>query len=108
MATQTTSPRDRRGRRRKPGEARWPAKSARTDHSHRRDCTGSVGAGGGSIPAGWMLSTSLKTRVEVLKFPPTWIPMSHSGTTTAWRLTVNPFGKYFHELDVLFDLGDDR
>jgi len=47
------------------------------------------------FPLAWMFSTSLKTRIEVLKFPPTWIPVSAQWDNYRVALTVNPFGKYF-------------
>jgi multiple sugar transport system permease protein len=47
------------------------------------------------FPLAWMLSTSLKTRIEVLKFPPTWIPIVAQWDNYRVALTVNPFGKYF-------------
>src|SRR5689334_10446924 len=47
------------------------------------------------FPLAWMISTSLKTRIEVLKFPPTWIPVVAQWDNYRVALTVNPFGKYF-------------
>ncbi|MCK4681334.1 hypothetical protein KAT82_09410, partial [bacterium] len=29
------------------------------------------------VPFFWMLSTSLKSPIEILQFPPTWIPTGH-------------------------------
>src|SRR5215217_8936162 len=47
------------------------------------------------FPLAWMLSTSLKTRIEVLKFPPNWIPAVPQWQNYPDALTVNPFGRYF-------------
>jgi multiple sugar transport system permease protein len=47
------------------------------------------------FPLAWMLSTSLKTRLEVLKFPPNWIPAVPQWQNYPDALTVNPFGRYF-------------
>jgi multiple sugar transport system permease protein len=47
------------------------------------------------FPLAWMLSTSLKTRLEVLKFPPNWIPAIPQWQNYPDALTVNPFGRYF-------------
>jgi multiple sugar transport system permease protein len=47
------------------------------------------------FPLAWMLSTSLKTRLEVLKFPPNWIPAVPQWDNYREALTVNPFGRYF-------------
>jgi multiple sugar transport system permease protein len=47
------------------------------------------------FPLAWMFSTSLKTRLEVLKFPPIWIPAVPQWGNYPQALTVNPFGRYF-------------
>jgi ABC-type glycerol-3-phosphate transport system permease component len=48
------------------------------------------------FPLAWMISTSLKTRVEVAKFPPTWIPPVPQWDNYRQALTgANPFGRYF-------------
>src|SRR6266487_4819518 len=47
------------------------------------------------FPLAWMISTSLKTRLEVLKFPPNWIPAIPQWDNYRVALTVNPFGRYF-------------
>ncbi len=47
------------------------------------------------FPLAWMISTSLKTRLEVLKFPPNWIPTIPQWDNYRVALTVNPFGRYF-------------
>ncbi len=47
------------------------------------------------FPLAWMISTSLKTRLEVLKFPPNWIPAVPQWGNYTQALTINPFGKYF-------------
>src|SRR5262249_50762163 len=47
------------------------------------------------FPLAWMFSTSLKTRAEVLKFPPNWIPVVPQWQNYREALTVNPFGRYF-------------
>ena len=47
------------------------------------------------FPLAWMISTSLKTRVEVLKFPPIWIPAVPQWQNYPQALTINPFGRFF-------------
>jgi multiple sugar transport system permease protein len=48
------------------------------------------------FPLAWMLSTSLKTRAEVAKFPPVWIPAIPQWDNFRQALTgANPFGRYF-------------
>src|SRR5262245_8873416 len=48
------------------------------------------------FPLVWMLSTSLKTRAEVAKFPPVWIPNIPQWDNYRVALTgANPFAKYF-------------
>jgi ABC-type glycerol-3-phosphate transport system permease component len=48
------------------------------------------------FPLVWMLSTSLKTRAEVAKFPPVWIPRIPQWDNYRIALTgQNPFGRYF-------------
>ena len=47
------------------------------------------------FPLAWMFSTSLKTRVEVLKFPPIWIPAVPQWQNYPQALTINPFGRFF-------------
>jgi multiple sugar transport system permease protein len=47
------------------------------------------------FPLAWMISTSLKTRLEVLKLPPNWIPAVPQWDNYRVALTVNPFGRYF-------------
>jgi multiple sugar transport system permease protein len=48
------------------------------------------------FPLVWMISTSLKTRAEVAKFPPVWIPAVPQWDNFRVALTgQNPFGKYF-------------
>lgn len=47
------------------------------------------------LPAVWMVSTSLKTDFEVLKFPPSWIPVDPRWDNYREALTSNPFGIYF-------------
>jgi multiple sugar transport system permease protein len=48
------------------------------------------------FPLVWMLSTSLKTRAEVAKFPPVWIPAIPQWDNYRVALTgANPFGRYF-------------
>src|SRR5690348_6720207 len=48
------------------------------------------------FPLAWMISTSLKTRLEVLKFPPNWIPAVPQWQNYPQALTINPFGRYFY------------
>jgi len=43
------------------------------------------------FPVAWMLSTSLKTRFEVYKFPPQWMPRSPQWHNYVDALTFNPF-----------------
>lgn len=47
------------------------------------------------FPIAWMLSTSLKTRFEAVRFPPTWIPADPQWENYRVALTSNPFGTYF-------------
>jgi ABC-type glycerol-3-phosphate transport system permease component len=47
------------------------------------------------LPAAWMISTSLKTQFEALKFPPKWIPVDPQWANYRVALTSNPFGRYF-------------
>lgn len=48
------------------------------------------------FPIAWMISTSLKTRVEVSKFPPAWIPAVPQWNNYTEALTgQNPFAVYF-------------
>ena len=48
------------------------------------------------FPLAWMISTSLKTRAEVAKFPPVWIPAVPQWKNFSDALTgANPFGRYF-------------
>ena len=47
------------------------------------------------FPLIWMLSTSLKTQLEALKSPPTWIPADPQWVNYYDALTFNPFGLYF-------------
>jgi multiple sugar transport system permease protein len=48
------------------------------------------------FPLAWMISTSLKTRVEVARFPPVWIPPVPQWDNYRQALTgANPFGRYF-------------
>ncbi len=59
------------------------------------------------FPIAWMLSTSLKTRFEAVKFPPTWIPADPQWDNYRVALTSNPFAKYFqntmfYALSVMF------
>lgn len=48
------------------------------------------------FPLAWMISTALKTRAEVAKFPPVWIPRIPQWDNFRVALTgANPFGRYF-------------
>jgi multiple sugar transport system permease protein len=48
------------------------------------------------FPLAWMFSTSLKTRAEVIRFPPNWIPVIPQWDNYRQALTgANPFGIYF-------------
>jgi multiple sugar transport system permease protein len=47
------------------------------------------------FPVAWMVSTSLKTRMETLAMPPVWIPKSLQWVNYTEALTFNPFGLYF-------------
>jgi ABC-type glycerol-3-phosphate transport system permease component len=48
------------------------------------------------FPLAWMISTALKTRAEVAKFPPVWIPNIPQWDNFRIALTgANPFGRYF-------------
>ena len=55
----------------------------------------SLGAATMVLPFFWMISTSLKTPPEALRFPPTWIPkiFDFSNYVEAWRAV--PFPRYF-------------
>ncbi len=55
------------------------------------------------FPVAWMISTSLKTRVEALQLPPVWIPPNPQWDNYRVALTTNPFGRYF--LNTLFYAG---
>lgn len=47
------------------------------------------------LPFYWMVTTALKTPLEAIKFPPTWIPHNFvwQNFVHAWRSA--PFGRYF-------------
>lgn len=47
------------------------------------------------VPVVWMVSTSLKTRPEILVFPPKWIPSKPMWSNYPEALTFLPFGQYF-------------
>ncbi len=47
------------------------------------------------FPVAWMLSTSLKTRMETLAMPPIWIPKELQWVNYKEALTFNPFAMYF-------------
>jgi ABC-type glycerol-3-phosphate transport system permease component len=48
------------------------------------------------FPIAWMISTSLKTRFEAIRFPPTWIPADPQWSNYRVALTeVAPFATYF-------------
>jgi len=47
------------------------------------------------FPVAWMLSTSLKSDIEVFKMPPVWIPAELNWHNYYDALTFNPFGRYF-------------
>ncbi|UCC63522.1 MAG: carbohydrate ABC transporter permease [Anaerolineae bacterium] len=47
------------------------------------------------FPISWMVSTSLKTRMETLAMPPIWIPKELQWINYKESLTFNPFGLYF-------------
>lgn len=48
------------------------------------------------FPLAWMISTSLKTKAEVAKFPPVWIPNIPQWENYPVALTgANPFGRFF-------------
>lgn len=46
-------------------------------------------------PLAWMLSTSLKTRSEVFRFPPEWIPEAFLWRNYVEALTLLPFDVFF-------------
>jgi len=54
-----------------------------------------LGVGVILFPIGWMVSTSLKTRMETLAMPPIWIPKELQWINYKEALTLNPFGLYF-------------
>ncbi len=48
------------------------------------------------FPIAWMISTSLKTRTEAIRFPPTWIPSNPQWSNYRQALVeIAPFGRYF-------------
>lgn len=47
------------------------------------------------LPAAWMISTSLKTQFEALRFPPNWLPLDPQWGNYPEALTTNPFRTYF-------------
>lgn len=55
----------------------------------------SVGAAVILLPVVWMVSTSLKTPQEVMRFPPTWIPQKIMWSNYREALTFLPFGLFF-------------
>jgi multiple sugar transport system permease protein len=55
------------------------------------------------FPVGWMVSTSLKTRFEAVRFPPSWLPNVPQWQNYGDALTANPFGRYF--INTLFYAG---
>lgn len=58
----------------------------RTQPIHRIVAYGMLFSGSAFLraPLVWMLSTSLKTRSPVFRFPPEWVPEQFSGVTT-WQ-----------------------
>ena len=52
------------------------------------------------FPLGWMISTSLKTRAEAVRFPPSLLPADPQWQNYPEALTAKPFGRYF--LNTLF------
>lgn len=55
------------------------------------------------FPLGWMISTSLKTRAEAVRFPPSWLPADPQWQNYRDALTAKPFGRYF--INTLFYAG---
>ena len=53
------------------------------------------------IPFLWMLSTSLKTDLEVYSFPPTVIPKEVKWSNYPEALTLQPFGRFFFNTAVV-------
>lgn len=47
------------------------------------------------LPFYWMITTSLKSPVEAVKFPPTWVPENFQWQNYPEALEVAPFGRYF-------------
>jgi ABC-type glycerol-3-phosphate transport system permease component len=47
------------------------------------------------LPVAWMLSTALKTRIEVVQYPPIWIPADPQWENFPKALTFLPFATYF-------------
>ena len=57
------------------------------------------------FPLAWMISTSLKTRAEVARFPPAWIPNIPQWQNYPDALTgQNNFGTYFKNT-MIYSLG---
>ncbi|MBV7338417.1 carbohydrate ABC transporter permease [Chloroflexi bacterium TSY] len=54
-----------------------------------------LGLGLVMFPILWMLSTSLKSEIEVFQMPPSWIPATMNWNNYIDALTFNPFGTYF-------------
>lgn len=54
-----------------------------------------VGVVAALLPFYWMIVTSLKSPVEAVKFPPTWIPENVKFNNYPQALKVAPFGRYF-------------
>jgi multiple sugar transport system permease protein len=53
------------------------------------------------LPVAWMLSTALKTRPEVMQFPPRWIPAKPMWSNFPEALTFLPFHLYFRNTAII-------
>jgi ABC-type glycerol-3-phosphate transport system permease component len=53
------------------------------------------------LPVAWMLSTALKTRIEVAQFPPRWIPADPQWQNFPDALTFLPFNLYFRNTAII-------
>jgi multiple sugar transport system permease protein len=53
------------------------------------------------LPVFWMLSTALKTRIEVAQFPPRWFPADPQWQNFPEALTFLPFNLYFRNTAII-------
>jgi ABC-type glycerol-3-phosphate transport system permease component len=53
------------------------------------------------LPVAWMLSTALKTRIEIAQFPPRWLPADPQWQNFSDALTFLPFATYFKNTAII-------